>query len=242
MDKSKERAKAAQFGVSAFVSSTALLDSIKQAKEAPKTEIWDLVENKLMDSGGQIVYPNQPFKYGYKRIYTNKKHLRNNPIGISAPLTDKKLKIVADFVGLTEPEQCDSDAKYLKILKSLLTQRCNVQNPDELSWGDILAHIAIFSQKTEHKTKPGEGDKRGDKESDIIISNNEPLSDKALAVLKLLQNLPPNKALTGPKILKQLDTRKIFIDQSTLTKSIIPALKAHGVKNKPRLGYYIEKN
>ncbi len=44
----------------------------------------------------------------------------------------------------------------------------------------------------------------------------------------------------GPKILKEIDDKNIIIDQSTLTKSIIPALKPHGVKNKPRIGYYIE--
>ena len=70
-------------------------------------------------------------------------------------------------------------------------------------------------------------------------ANNEPLSDKALAVLNLLRNLPPNKALTGPKILKELDDKNMIIDQSTLTKLIIPALKPHGVKNKKRIGYYI---
>ncbi len=78
-------------------------------------------------------------------------------------------------------------------------------------------------------------------EDTIITANNEPLSDKALAVLNLLRNLPPNKALTGPKILKELDDKNIIIDQSTLTKSIIPELKPHGVKNRPRIGYYIEK-
>ena len=77
-------------------------------------------------------------------------------------------------------------------------------------------------------------------EDAIITANNEPLSNKARAVLNLLQELPPNQALTGPKILKELDDKKIIIDQSTLTKSIIPALKPHGVKNKPRIGYYIE--
>jgi hypothetical protein len=80
-----------------------------------------------------------------------------------------------------------------------------------------------------------------DLEKEANSKNKEPLSDKALAVLHLLQELPPNQGLTGSKILKKLDGKKIFIEQSTLTKSIIPALKPHGVQNKPRIGYYIDK-
>lgn len=241
MDKSKEQAKTVKFEMLEFVSPVALLKSIRQAKEIHGAEAGELVEKKLMDLGGHAVYPNQPFKYGYKRIYPNKKHLIKNPIGVRAPLTDEQLKMVAEFVGLAGLEQCNSDTKYLRILKSLLLQRCNVQNPDELDWDDILTHIEVFLCKTEQKTKLGEGGKMGDAEDAIITANNEPLSDKARAVLNLLQELPPNQALTGPQILKELDDKNIMIDQSTLTKSIIPALKPHGIKNKPRVGYYIEK-
>ncbi len=77
-------------------------------------------------------------------------------------------------------------------------------------------------------------------EDAIITANNEPLSDKALGVLNLLKHLSANKALTGRQILDELSKKNVFLDQSTLTKSIIPALKPHGVKNKPRIGYYIE--
>lgn len=77
-------------------------------------------------------------------------------------------------------------------------------------------------------------------EDAIITANNEPLSDKALGVLNLLKHLSANKALTGRQIIDELSKKNVFLDQSTLTKSIIPALKPHGVKNKPRIGYYIE--
>ena len=168
MDKSKEQAKTVKFEMLEFVSPVALLKSIRQAKEIHGAEAGELVEKKLMDLGGHAVYPNQPFKYGYKRIYPNKKHLIKNPIGVRAPLTDEQLKMVAEFVGLAGLEQCNSDTKYLRILKSLLLQRCNVQNPDELDWDDILTHIEVFLCKTEQKTKLGEGDKTGDAENDII--------------------------------------------------------------------------
>lgn len=144
-------------------------------------------------------------------------------------------------MGLAGLEQYNSDTKHLRILKSLLAQRCNAQNPDELDWDDILVHIEVFLCKTEQKTKLREGGNTVDAENAIITANNEPLSDKALAVLHLLQELPPNQGLTGPKITKKLYDKKIDINQSTLTKPVIPALKSHGVKNKPRIGYYIKK-
>lgn len=91
--------------------------------------------------------------------------------------------------------------------------------------------LRLLEIKKDHKLK----------KKSSAAKTNEPLSDKALAVLNLLQNLPPNKALTGPQIIDKLSKEKMSLDQSALTKSIIPALKPHGVKNKPRIGYYIEK-
>lgn len=71
-----------------------------------------------------------------------------------------------------------------------------------------------------------------------------PLPDNAMAVLALLENLPERKGLTGKQILQALDEKKIYIDQSTLTKGIIPRLRHNGyrVKNKRNgAGYYIGK-
>lgn len=69
----------------------------------------------------------------------------------------------------------------------------------------------------------------------------KPLSEKAAAVLELLKTAPEHRGMTGPKILEALDKKNILIDQSTLTKNIIPELKPYGVKNRPRIGYYIEQ-
>ena len=69
----------------------------------------------------------------------------------------------------------------------------------------------------------------------------KPLSEKAAAVLELLKTVPEHRGMIGPKILEALDKKNILIDQSTLTKNIIPELKPYGVKNRPRIGYYIEQ-
>ena len=71
------------------------------------------------------------------------------------------------------------------------------------------------------------------------VQRRPPLSDKAAAVLKLLKGLPEHRGLTGKEILEELDGQGAFLDQSTLTKSIIPALRLYGVKNKRGAGYYM---
>jgi hypothetical protein len=69
-----------------------------------------------------------------------------------------------------------------------------------------------------------------------------PLGEKAAAVYEILKALPEHKALTGKEILQQLEEKGIITDQSTFTKSIIPALRPYGVKNKRGAGYYITAN
>ena len=150
--------------MSEFVSTIALLKSIGRIKKIHNAEAEDIVGKKLMDLGGQAVYPNQPFKYGYKRLYPNPEDPIKNPIGVRSPLTDEQLKMIDEFVGSDGLKQFNTDMEYLRILKSLLPQRCNVQNPDELDWNDILAHIEVFLCETVQKTKLDECGKTGDRE------------------------------------------------------------------------------
>jgi len=74
------------------------------------------------------------------------------------------------------------------------------------------------------------------------VESRPPLSPNAAFVLDMLKALPPGRALTGPKILDALAEREppLFLDESVLTSQIMPFLKEHyGVKNKPRIGYYV---
>ncbi|MHC4111947.1 MAG: hypothetical protein ACYSUY_12800, partial [Planctomycetota bacterium] len=71
----------------------------------------------------------------------------------------------------------------------------------------------------------------------------ELLSANAAAVYELLKALPQYRGMKGREILKALENQQqpIFIDQSTLTKNIIPELRPYGVRNKRGAGYYISK-
>lgn len=69
-----------------------------------------------------------------------------------------------------------------------------------------------------------------------------PPTRKQRAVLNLLLALPGGEALTGETILDALSRGNppMIMDMSTLTRHIMPVLKKdYGVKNRPRVGYYI---
>jgi len=127
--------------------------------------------------------------------------------------------------------------EQLAIVRKFFGENCTLQNIqlwlekknlkiERLNWLHILELIEEAS-----------GGNAGDKKK---LKKKQPLSEKASAVLELLKTLPEHRGMTGPKILETLDAKSIHIDQSTLTKNIIPELQSYGVKNKPRIGYYIE--
>lgn len=68
----------------------------------------------------------------------------------------------------------------------------------------------------------------------------EPLSEREQAVLDIIMECHP-KAITGREILKRLDVQGLIIDQGSLTGKIIPRLSPLGVRNRRRVGYYIEE-
>jgi len=129
----------------------------------------------------------------------------------------------------------------LSSLKVYLAQKLNIQSPLNYSIFDIIAALTL-TESIEQK----QGDTGGGK-ADIKPKRKRktpPLPEKDITVLELLENLPERKGLTGKQILQMLDEKKIYIDQSTLTKGIIPRLRRNGyrIKNKRNgAGYYIEK-
>lgn len=79
---------------------------------------------------------------------------------------------------------------------------------------------------------------------EIVETRRDPLGEHQIAVYEYLKSLPEYEARTGREILMFLEKEKnIIIDQSTLTKSIMPLLKrSYGVVNKRGKGYYITTN
>ena len=126
---------------------------------------------------------------------------------------------------------CDFTRKYVKNCPAL------PEVPD-LSGNDYYAGIIRLADCCKSAADALGGRKAQDG------AGKPPLSEKQRAVLNLLRELPPEGALTGEAILNTLAERNPShnMDLSTLTRHIMPTLKTHyGVKNKPRIGYYVPR-
>jgi len=73
----------------------------------------------------------------------------------------------------------------------------------------------------------------------LPVERTPALSAHAAAVYEILLEQPTYRSMTGPELIKALENRNIFTEQSTLTSRIVPELKPYGVENKPRIGYRI---
>jgi len=94
MGKSKKTPKKVVFAQQVFISPVSLLKSIGLYKDKGKADVFVEMEKHLMETIGLAVYPTHPFKYGYKRIYSNKEQLVKEAIGVQSLLTDKQLSFL----------------------------------------------------------------------------------------------------------------------------------------------------
>jgi hypothetical protein len=65
------------------------------------------------------------------------------------------------------------------------------------------------------------------------------LSPKASAVYELLLTRPEHRSMTGPQIVEALPD-DAAMDESTLRKSIVPALRPYGLEHRAKIGYRIK--
>jgi hypothetical protein len=74
------------------------------------------------------------------------------------------------------------------------------------------------------------------------MPSSPPLTDTEKRVLDLIKSQPQGTGVTGSQIVTTLSNQNYPIEQSTLTRHIIPKLKQwYGVKNRPGVGYYIDQ-
>jgi len=67
-----------------------------------------------------------------------------------------------------------------------------------------------------------------------------PLGGNAGLLFEKLITLPEHKGMTGRQITDWLQNdHDTIIDESRVAKELVPALKPYGIKNTPRIGYYI---
>lgn len=74
------------------------------------------------------------------------------------------------------------------------------------------------------------------------IESVAPLNDTNRAALDELLRLPPGQGVTGKQLIERLAGRtpKVMIEEVTLRKHVIPAIKPFGVLNKRGVGYYVD--
>jgi len=135
-------------------------------------------------------------------------------------------------VRLIEHEICEASILALQFLRNAaISKRDQLQQSTKTESEKALQNKA---------TKDSGGKVGATKKSKKKL---KPLSKTAAAVYELLKDLPEHRGLKGREILEELERRDkpIFIDQSTLTKNIIPALRPYGVKNKRGAGYFISE-
>jgi hypothetical protein len=81
-----------------------------------------------------------------------------------------------------------------------------------------------------------------DKVVKVVVLRREPLSKNAEIVYDILVELPPHKALTVPEILDIVNEKhEKAWDEKELYERVFPQLRQWGLKNKPRIGYWIMK-
>lgn len=85
---------------------------------------------------------------------------------------------------------------------------------------------------------------RAVKELKLLLAQieKEPLSPVAATIYEWLRELPEHRAMTTGDILEELARRGIDVCESTFYERYVPELKAWGVQNKPRIGYFISIN
>ncbi len=74
------------------------------------------------------------------------------------------------------------------------------------------------------------------------LSTKEPLSKNARFIYEKLQTLNEHQAMTTPEIQNWIhEKHKINLDEGTWSKTLRKELEPYGLKNRPKVGYYLRK-
>jgi len=138
-----------------------------------------------------------------------------------------KARHVAGELGIIDPD-AEAPAVYRAIVRHLTAEHGYDQAQVEAMTGEQLAELLQASHPSDtNERKP---------------TPTRPLTDSQRAVFDLLWELEPGKGLSGDEIVRELNSRRVWISStSTLTTHIIPALRKAGipVENVRTVGYFI---
>ena len=191
-------------------------------KKKRKTYHGDEAKEKIIDKvleNFRPVIPNEPYS-GKPIILRNKDY--------TAPKDYREILTTEEKEQLKNAVPNLSDAGIEAVMRRVYNMG------DERIKKLTLKQICAFCEDYTNSQNNKAGGKK---------KKRKPLSANAAAVYELLKDLPEHRAMKGREILKAFENQKPpkFIDQSTLTKNIIPELRPYGVINKRGAGYYISK-
>ena len=101
---------------------------------------------KRMARGRKIRIWTRPFKCGLGMATDELFSENPEEVAFNQRLMKKELEVINRAVG----------SLNMSHIKSSLIQRCNVPDPTNLTWGEILAHLEVYlhSQKAENPAEP----------------------------------------------------------------------------------------
>lgn len=100
----------------------------------------------------------------------------------------------------------------------------------------IISALEGFKAKLEYNKPAKSAETILPKQDDFVK-----LPDMSKKVYEILADLPPGQALLGRQIADEMQKRHgITTDENTLCKHHFPKLKPFGLKNTPRVGYYLD--
>jgi len=157
------------------------------------------------------------------------------------PLTDNQKKLVLFFTN----GHCD-----MPKLAAFIRRECNAQDTANMTWRDIIMSLIDYAEAKGidsaviHKYPKMTFNKwRLEKEAAAgkTQERRTPLGKRAAMLYEYLRSLPEHEAKTTPELLEWWSqTTGREIDEGAL-RDVLEELKPYGLKNKPRVGFYIDR-
>jgi len=206
----------------------------KHSEERQAAELAKLLREIARDLEAGILATDLPAPFKKARDLTTALDRGWTPTGGIYGADDPAVKFGVAVAGgkwsgaSINPMPPDPQTARVRAVNALLWRFQECANRNQKAEAADLAKLLTLADSLDPKAK--------------AVESRPPLSPNAAFVLDILKALPPGYAKTGPQILDALAGREppVYVDESVLTSQIMPFLKKHyGVKNQPRIGYYV---
>jgi hypothetical protein len=167
----------------------------------------------MLNKAGRLLYPIYPFREGKLFAWHFNRHIPKSGCHVDSPTSRKKDLEIEKAMG------CKMTYANLRSF-FLKNDLCKVNELDSLTWDDL---VSLFDRWQAKKEPP----------------RPEPVPKKAGMILEKLRSLPEHEGMMTNDLLNWLShEHNIEMDDKTLGV-YLKELKAYGVKNRRKVGYYV---